>query len=298
MAHWRVLFILLCLCTARARAQEAGNRVVVSGDLVYRSAYLWRGLVRANRPIVQADAYGIVHLPDVGGELVRIHAVEATGGVWTAWQLGGVGEDRFGDLRHGGLEEWNPWVQVAGIAGDLALGLGVTSYFYRGDPSLPLARTDAFNTTELFGQLGVPGDLVSGRVTGWWDVDRVRGLYLESGVTLNLPLIPIPLPLPGVRVDPTFGNLFVAAVAGWSAGQGEAPGQRANFEGNGLTHLAFSLSSSLVIGTISVDPALHLRIGRDRRTKLLSPVRAGAQEVWFSLAVRPLRLAGFGRVER
>lgn len=286
---WICVAGLATVGPAGAEAQIR-ERFTLTWDAVAGSEYVWRGIVRANTWLWQADAYATWTFGSVETRHLHIRHPGFTAGIWAGF-TGGVPQDRRGDRADFGLAELNPWAQIGASVGAADLALGVTRYYYRGEPDRPFGRSAARNTTELYGRLLIPGSRVAGGATLWWDVDQVRGGYLETSVALNLPFIPFPIPAARfLRLDPTFGNVFLDVTAGFSLGQGVDDDPFANFAGTGLTHVDFALSSSILwSGVLSTDVALHVQVNDDARTWFTEPFESHAMLVYVEFAVRPLR---------
>jgi hypothetical protein len=287
VTRWWLRYGLAALVAALGPS-AAAQRVVVAGDLGWRSEYLWRGLVRVNGPLLEADVYATV---SPAARWV------VSGGGWWGRQLRGVPDSAFGDRSTAATIESSPWLQLARRIGATDLALGAMRYNYYGEIVRPYARASARNTTELYARAVLDGRRVGGATTLWWDVDRVRGLYLETTATLNLPLMPIPLPLPLGRLDPMFGNVFVDLTAGWNLSQDPAAGSFANFAGRGLTHVDIGISTAVLIREfVSVDFSVHAQAARDAAARRITPQRDAALNTWLAVTLRPLCLiCGRGR---
>lgn len=294
VAVWLALALVAALPLA-GHAQERA-RLLLSGDAVYRTEYVWRGLVRANSPLLQVDGYATAVLArQVRLGMFQFRDVALTAGAWLGFQVRATAADEFGGRSGFGLLETSPWAQLGARAGAVALAAGATRYLYASDDIGAVTRDSTWNTTEIFGTLAVPGTRVSVAATGFVDIEEVKGLYLETGATLNLPLNPIPLPVPLLNIDPMLGNLFLDVTAGWNVSQNQRPDQRANFAGTGLTHLDVAASTGLVFAnTVALDASIHVQVSRDQWARLVRPNASQGLNVWFAFLLRPVRGIAFG----
>ena len=290
------LALTLAVCLPVAGSAQSRERFLLSGDVAYRTEYVWRGLVRANSPLLQADGYATAVLARRASlGILHFREVALTAGAWLGFQVRGTRPEEFGGRTGFGLLETSPWVQLGARAGAVALSTGATRYLYSADYDGPNARDSTWNTTEMFGTLAVPGTRVTAAVTGWVDVGEVKGVYMETVATLNLPLNPIPLPVPLLNIDPMFGNLFLDVTAGWNLSQGPKQDQRANFAGTGLTHVDFAASTGLVFAnTLALDASIHVQVSRDAWARLVRPDVSQGLNVWFAFLFRPVRSLAFG----
>src|SRR2546426_7393979 len=132
--------------------------------------------------------------------------------------------------------------------GSVQTSLGVIRYTYRGTLPGP-SRTSAASTSEVYGTIQLSRKYLAPRLAAYWDVDRVRGLYIESSGTL--PIMANPLGEP-------FWALYVRGLAGYSLGQEvnpARPDQVANFAHRGFTHVDLSLSFDLRPGPLKIGRA-------------------------------------------
>ncbi len=110
----------------------------------------------------------------------------------------------------------------------------------------------------------------------WYDVDASEGAYIETGLDLRVPILPV-------------ANIYLGALAGWSAGQGvngSEPSQLAHFQTDGLTHLDLSAAASFWVWKgFSLAPALHVQFGEDAATQRTGADDSADLKVWFALAL-------------
>ncbi len=293
--RWSTPVIITALVAMSAEAQQTYEDPVflVSGDLAIASEYNWRGLTRVNDWVLQPDLYVVVRPGGAGSSLITF---SLSAGAWANLELSEVGSGGLADNAEFGFGEVNPWIQVGAGVRDIDLAAGITRYYYTGGAvGRPGARTRSANTTEIYADLRMPGRWLDTRFTWWLDVDRVVGSYFESAATAHIPLFPS-FPVP----DPTLSVLHLGVVAGWNAGQAPNPGdaaQLSNYEKDGLTHLALSASSPILLAGFSIEPSFNIQWNRDGATRRLGAGAEGSFNVWWGLVVSPVRILGLGRRE-
>ena len=264
--------VLMALAPCGAQAQ-----IAIGADAGLYSDYVWRGLTYTNRFVIQPDAYVATAF---GG-------TAASAGVWANVEPGQY--DGATDISEGGglsgpdLTEWNWWVELSGSAGRHRIAGGVTGYQYPNQAG----RTSGLNTIELYGraQLALP---LRPRVSLYWDVDHYRGLYAEGSLMQPVPVSP--------RV-----SLELGALAGFAEGLAAGNGA-ARYASDGLTHLDFSLATTLQTAGLSIRPALHLQVSTDDATQITRrsdcggpacPLYGADTKIWFGARVswyRPLNV--------
>lgn len=227
-------------------------------DLGLFSSYVWRGLSLTNKPVMQPAVWASI---PAGNASITL-------GLWSTIDLGQY--DDPSDISESGgtssfnLAEYDPYAEVSFTVGKATLTGGGTAYIYPNDAGL----TDEFNTVELYAK-GALDMTLSPFLNLYYDVDKIKGAYLEGGVSHSFPASE------EVSID-------LGALAGLSAGQGvndSDPDEFANFIEDGFTHVDLSAGASFSAGPISIAPVLHLIIGIDDATKItkfddtgLSPV--------------------------
>lgn len=258
------------LALALVTARPATAQVSYGADLGIYSAYVWRGLSLTNRPVVQPDLW--LSVP-VGG------SASITVGGWSTIDIGKY-DDPNDDISEGGgragpdLTEFDWYGEFGTSIGNASLSLGVTGYVYPND--LP-GLTSSSNTIEIYGQLGL-GTVLSPSISAYYDVDKIKGLYLEGSISHDLAL------------TPSF-TLTLGALAGLSAGQGCEPTSggnctvTSNFFDNGLTHVDLSAATSFTAGSFSISPVFHFQISQDEATKFNSPTKFDkGSKIWFGVS--------------
>jgi hypothetical protein len=261
--------VLALLGAVPAAAQEIGI------DAAFNSRYEWRGVTLTNKFVLQPDAY--VTIP--------VGVASITGGGWGNVELvkyddpnNDISENGYGGA---GLTEFDWWGEVALPVGVATLTAGATGYIYTGDlaDTLPGGATksmtvisDANNTTEIYGKLEV-GIPLNPSFAIYYDVDKVKGAYMEFGVSHGIPL--------GAT------ELSLGALMGLSAGQGFSSSDPSyNFADDGVTHFDFSAEASFNAGPLSITPTAHLIWGIDDATKFSSPGHTDTDfKFWFGASI-------------
>ena len=240
----------------------AWAQVELSTELGVFSDYVWRGLSLSNKPVLEPD----VSLLFTAGKAT------ITGGGWANIEIGQY--DGPDDISEGGglssfdLTEFDPYAEVSVPAGKATLTGGITGYIYPNDAGL----TSDANTVELYASVGLDTPLAP-TVGIWYDLDKIKGAYIEAGVSHSLPVSP------NVALD-------LGALAGFSAGQGisDDPDESFNFNDDGLTHLDFSVGSTFAAGPVSIGPTVHLIYNNDDFTKITSATSDSDFKVWFGVS--------------
>jgi hypothetical protein len=248
----------LYVAGALGSAMPARAQVEVGADVGVFSSYVWRGLSQTNKPVLQPAVY--LSIP-IGNASITV-------GGWSNIDIGKYDNLSSDKSESGGssafnLAEFDPYGEVSFSVGKATLTGGVLGYVYPNSPTAPNqfgVITNVFNTVELYGKgsLDVP---LSPSLSVYYDVDKIKGAYIEAGVSHSLPA--------SEKVSVNLG-----ALAGFSAGQGRNdsdPSALSSFVGNSLTHVDLSGGLSFSAGAISFEPALHLVINSDKATKVTSP---------------------------
>lgn len=227
---------------AMASAPPAMAQTEIGWDAALFSSYVWRGVTYTNKPVLQPDLW--ITFP--------LGKASLTAGGWASIDIGKY--DGTTDISESGgtsafnFAEFDWWGEVGVPVGVATLTAGVTGYHYPNDFGL----TSDFNTIELYGKVGLSTPL-NPELKAYYDVDKVKGVYLEGSVSHDVPL--------GAT------SLSLGALAGWTGGQEIDSDFSSNFDTDGITHVDLSASMSFTAGALSITPAVHGIIGSDRRTK-------------------------------
>lgn len=283
--RWLRLFSVASMSMSPTLAAQVG----LGGDVTVPSRYVWRGVTRSQAVIVQPSLFLAT-----GGSRDSLRA-----GVWTSLDVTRTRADQLSDRgpSRGGITEANVWIQYQREQGATTLALGAIDYRFRDDG--PLAgRNREWNTTELYGSLQARGLRVAPRLDAWWDVDAVRGWYLEASASI---------PVLGNIEGAPFWAIYLRGAAGYSAGQ-ERNRSRAEelayFASPGLTHVLLSASTNVGIPGLKDTPFsdnvafmldISAQINRDRATKITnaaSPPTEKRIKAWitFSASIPAARL--------
>lgn len=251
---------LLALATAATPVAAQTEFGITAG---FYSAYVWRGLSLVNKPVLQPDIN--LSLPLGGASL--------TVGGWSNIELGAYDGDE--DISQGGgrsfnLSEFDPYAEVGFTAGRVELAIGGVGYIYPNDA--PGVTTDA-NTWEVYGKVGFDAPLAPS-LAAYYDIDQVKGLYLEGSLSHDIPLGP--------------KALTIGATAGWSVNQGpndDEPEEVANFADDGFTHLDLNASIEFGAGPFSITPSIHVVIAGDDAVKVTKIGSTSDTKLWGGVAI-------------
>lgn len=245
-------------------APAASAQVTVGADLGLHSAYVWRGLTLSSKPVAQPDLW--LSLPVGASGAVTV-------GGWANVELGKY--DDADEISEGGglagpdLTEFDWWAEYAHSFGQAELVVGATGYVYPNDAGI----TSDANTIELYARMGL-ANVLSPRISAYYDVDKIKGLYLEGTLGYDVP------------VSETLA-ISLGALAGLSAGQGvneDDTNESFNFFENGLTHVDLSASTEFAAGPLAISPAFHFQISNDEFTKFNKPSKPDESvKVWFGV---------------
>jgi len=259
------------LLAVPARTAEAQTEVGAQLDLF--SAYVWRGLSLTNKPVAQPDVY--VSFPAGNASI--------TAGGWANIEIGKY-DDPENDISESGglsafnLAEFNPYAEVSFSTGKTSLTGGIIGYIYPNDlddaPNDGAALDSDANTWEVYGTVGFDVPLAP-EFSLYYDIDKIKGAYLEGAVSHSLPL--------GESHTLDLGGLI-----GFNAGQGigDDLDESFNFEDNGLTHVDLSAGVPLMAGIFSITPVIHFQINGDEFTKFHSPDSDGSDvKLWGGVSI-------------
>lgn len=237
----------------------------ISADLGVFSDYVWRGLSLTNRFVLQPDAY--LSVPVGPGSVVV--------GAWANVEPGQY-DDPDDEISEGGgtssfdFTEIDLSAEYTQTFGTVTGTFGGIGYIYPNDAGL----TSELNTFELYAEGQLDNVLLTPKLSAFYDVGKIDGLYLEGSVSRDLP------------VSPAFG-ITLGALAGFNAGQdlNAAEDNFANFDDSGFTHLDLSVASEITAGPVAIAPQFHLIIGGDEFTKITAPTSDNDTKVWFGALV-------------
>ena len=252
-------------------ASSATAQVTLGADAAFNSAYVWRGLSLTNNFVIQPDLY----------LTVPISSTALTVGGWSNIEpskYDNVPDDisEGGGLAGPDLTEFDWWAELGIPVGKVTLTPGATGYIYPNDAGL----TSDNNTIEIYGKFAAD-IFLQPKLSVYYDVDKIKGAYIEAGVSHPIQLTPA-LPL------------TIGALAGFSAGQEvnkSDASELANFNESGLTHLDFSLSLPFSAGPVTIMPQFHFLVNNDEFTKITKTtsgptgVNQEDTKIWFGATV-------------
>ena len=251
-------------------AREAEAQTEVGAQLDLFSAYVWRGVTYTNKPVAQPDVY--VSFPAGNASI--------TAGGWANIEIGKY-DDPADDLSESGglsafnVAEFNPYAEVGFSTGKAALTGGIVGYIFPNDlDDAPNGGLDSeSNTWEVYGTVGFDVPLAP-EFSIYYDFDKVKGAYLEGGVSHSVPL-------------GESHTLDLSGLVGLSLGQGFSEDDPSfNFDDDGLTHLDLSAGVPLTAGVFSITPVLHFQINGDDITKFHSPSSDGSDvKLWGGVSI-------------
>jgi hypothetical protein len=263
------LGVLVACFPVAARAQfSAGASVSLA------TPYVWRGVTRANGWNLQPEAY----------LAMRLARGFLTGGAWANLEAGADSPGNLSDLgaARPGFSEVNYWIQYARPLGAIEATVGALRYVFPGDPPSAVRDRDD-NTTEIYSAIQLSSTYLVPRLTAFMDVERVRGVYLETSITV--PLLAYP-----------FGNpivFYASALAGYNLGQEmnpDRPEQNANFRHDGFTHFDFAVRATLrpvksLPLSVNLEPHWQLKVDEfTRRTSPEAGDRERRQQFWLGVS--------------
>ena len=216
-------------------APDAHAQLSIGADVQSAGGYVWRGITRSQVGVIQ-PAVAVTLPPLCSAD--HLFCSTLSGGLWMNWQPGRAGDNELSDLSPGkrGISELDLWVEAAARGEMLELAVGSARYIYPAS-GVGAERTPTENTTELYARVRFPRvPWVKPSVVVWWDIDHVRGVYVE------------PSAVAGIGVLPGLLNIDIGAAAGISLGQDSSyswPMEGFNSEHMGLAYLESTLGLSV-----------------------------------------------------
>ncbi|HYD51188.1 MAG TPA: hypothetical protein VEA99_01125 [Gemmatimonadaceae bacterium] len=261
------LLVAAAIGLATLHPSVGGAQLAIDADVAFNSAYVWRGVTSTNRFVINPTL--LLSAP-VGKTTLTL-------GGWT-----NVEPARYDGARDLSPLEGEPgpaltssqvWVELEREVGPATITLGITRYLYPDVADL----SDTYASNEAYGTLSLGGAL-SPSLTLAYDVEKVRGAYVELGLARELAL-----PLSRTRRQP----LALSAAAGWSAGQAEDPSAHdaAYFTRDGLTHLDLGAATTFALGGVEIEPSAHLVVARDEMARLVAPDELRRVKGWFGVSL-------------
>jgi uncharacterized protein Gcw-chp len=267
----RAFVVGASLAALVAATETAAAQTTLGWDAAVFSSYVWRGVTYTNKPVLQPDLYLTFPLGK---------SVTFTAGGWANIDIAKY-DDANNDLSESGgssafnLAEFDWWGEFGIPVGKATITAGATGYLFPNNASSCNIGcfTKASNTTEVYGKVALDVPL-SPKVSAYYDVDKVKGLYVEGSVSHGFPVGP--------------KSLNLGALLGWNNGQEIDPSDKSfNFADNGFTHLDLSASMGFTAGALSITPAVHGVFGFDDNTKYAKPTANPSTDfkVWGGVTI-------------
>ena len=265
-----LLGVIVCGTLLAAPVREAAAQTEVGAQLDLFSAYVWRGVTYTNKPVAQPDVW--ISFPAGNASI--------TAGGWANIELGKYDDPDDDFSESGGLSafnvaEFNPYAEVSFATGKAAITGGIIGYLFPNDlDDAPNGGLDSeSNTWEVYGTVGFDVPFAP-EISLYYDFDKVKGAYLEGGVSHSVPL-------------GESHTLDLSGLAGLNLGQGfDEDAESFNFEDDGLTHLDLGAGVPLTAGAFSITPVVHLQVSADEFTKFHSPSSDGSDfKVWGGVSI-------------
>jgi hypothetical protein len=265
-----LLGVTVCGILLAAPTREATAQTEVGAQLDLFSSYVWRGVTYTNKPVAQPDVW--ISFP-AGNAAI-------TAGGWANIELGKYDDPDDDFSESGGLSafnvaEFNPYAEVSFSTGKAAITGGIIGYLFPNDlDDAPVEGLDSeSNTWEVYGTVGFDVPFAP-EFSLYYDFDKVKGAYLEGGVSHSVPL-------------GESHALDLSGLVGLNLGQGfDEDAESFNFEDDGLTHLDFGAGVPLSAGVFSITPVVHLQVSGDEFTKFHSPSSDGSDfKIWGGVSI-------------
>lgn len=178
-------------------------QLVVGADATFASRYVWRGVSRVTDPVLQPSAY--IALGSGSSFLTA-------GGWWNVeLRRAGAHDHTVAGAGSRGVGETNVWLEYA--ARQAAFDWRVGLWHYRLEDSRSTGLPADFSTSELHASIATLHLPVLARLSGWFDVDRLRGGYYEIDAAYALGTHPL---------AEIVGSLFAGGRVGASHGLARA----------------------------------------------------------------------------
>jgi hypothetical protein len=227
-----LLLLVLLLAPVAAHAQLS---LGVGASLGFASAYLDRGVIRTNQPVLQ-PSLGVT-LPAGGGS--------ATIGFSATVEPATYSGARYFSMAPGGK---SPNVTEVRPSLELAQPVGIASFAFKATMQLfpnTTGLTSEANTLDLASTVALDRLPLAPALTVAYDLGAINGPYLEGRVRQAVPVA-------------KGAALVLSARAGWSIRQqtDSAPAAFAAYERDGFTHLDLTVGAALPVAGALVTPYL------------------------------------------
>lgn len=244
------LLLLLLLLLPR----PAGAQLGLMAELGLRSRYVWRGITRTSRPVLQPSA--LIAFNPAGWTF--------TTGVWASYEPFRPEEGDLSDAgAEAGIGEVDYWIEAHTRARAVDVRLGHIWHDPRGG-NITVGPGAAVETAELYAAaLYLPNRLTGIGVTGYWDYDEVDGAFAAINAFRHVPL---------VQAGNWVFTFTPRLESGWSIGQAfdNTSGEPGYFVDNGLAYISamFGLFArekkwaAYLGGTVQYDRDLATQLNR------------------------------------
>lgn len=238
--------------------------VRVTGGLTFVSAYLDRGVIRTNQPMLQPSLS--IGLPAGGGSV--------TIGAWAVLQPATNSSPEFFSMAPG---EKSPNVTEVRPSLELAQPMGIARVSFKATMQLfpnTVGINKDGNTLDLATTVSLARLPLSPGVMVAYDVGAINGAYVEGRVSQGVPVTK------GMTLD--FG-----ARAGWSIRQrvDSLPEAFAPYERDGFTHLDLTAGTSVAVAGTTIAPYLTYTFVPDPLDSPLAPGRQKRQMLFFGTSI-------------
>ncbi|MGH7469019.1 MAG: hypothetical protein ACRENP_13775 [Longimicrobiales bacterium] len=265
---WLTLQLMLPLC--------ASAQLALGGDLTVRSRYVWRGVVRTSRPVVQPSVF-------VSWQPINW---TVTAGAWASlepWRASSIQFTEAG--RSTTWAELDYWLEAHTRVRAFDLRVGTIRYDLQGD-SLAGGRADVWDTGEVYGAaVLLLSRLSTVGLYAAYDYDAIDGAYFALEALQHVPFLEVH----GMTVS----SLLRAELAA-SLGQASDSGveQPAYFTEDGVSHIDVSAAMRVHTRRVGFHATGHLQFGRDPQARRITLTRNAGAFTWFeaglALVVGPL----------
>jgi hypothetical protein len=249
--------VLLAIMAAGWPASLLGQ-ADIRADAMFATRHAWRGVNRITGWTLQMELDASARLGPgaLGLGVVQIQEPFRA-------ERGDLNEAGRG---RGGPAERNWWAEYRLPVGELDLSAGFVRFTYHGHSSRGGVSAED-DTGELYAAVEARRTYLSPALSAYWDIDRVRGAYLEASG--RLPLLGWPFP-PEVFA-------YLDGALGFAVGEDpdpSRPGDLFYYRGDGPTHVRLGLAVDVkrtpnlalgggIRGTVGLDDAA--RLGADDR---------------------------------
>jgi len=245
---WRALLTIAWLMVP----QPADAQFGAGADVVVRSRYVWRGITRTTKPVVQPSAL-VAWLP---------RGWTITTGVWASVEPIRPGAaDLTGAGTDGGTGEVDYWIEAHTRVRRFDVRAGHIRYDLRHEQTV-VGPGSGIETGEVYtGVLFLPGRLTGFGATLYWDYDVVDGVFATVDGFQHVPLVQA-------------GNWIITLTprieAGVSMGQAIDPetGAPGYFVDNGLAYVSGTTAIFANEQRWSLHVSTSLQYNHDEATRV------------------------------